>query len=654
MGTHPNTLAYLIAGLTGLGGLLSPALAAESNSIDKVDEHLVVIGRSDNTPLNIAANVTVIDSAEIEMSAATSLTELLRGQAGIQISDSNSGAVFALRGFSAEQAGNNTLILIDGRRLNNIDIAAPNIDAIPLERVERIEILSGSAAVLYGDQAVGGVINIITKAPSASGGSVKLTAGNFDTYGGQADIAGAINADWRYFLATGYEQADNYRRHNASEVGSALGRLQYQDVTDSFFIESSYLDNRRELAGALSLEELQQNPRQANDFNLNDYMHEISRVLRSGYQHALDDQWTLAADGNYADSQVSSVNWGFGGQNQRSLLELSPKIIAKLATSQGELSLVGGIDASRGESEFDWGRSNEQDMAAAYVQGTVPLTSSLSYVIGGRLAKVWDDLIDNTAYPEGVALEQDAHALEFGVNYRPSSTQRWYVRGEDNFRFAKVDEQAYTSPGVVGLKPQTGRSYEAGWDWTPGSHSLRLSLYRLELEDEIVFDPGAPKPDNGVFDGANVNADASRRHGAGLNWDWQLSQGVLLGGEYHYIDAEFTAGANRGKTLSWVAAHTGRGYVSLDFDSQWQLFAEAQYFGERFIGGDDANQAPLLDAYWLSNLALNYRRDAWLASLRLENALDEDYVSAGFFSQWGSGYYPGAGRALRLSASYRF
>ncbi len=168
----------------------------------------------------------------------------------------------------------------------------------------------------------------------------------------------------------------------------------------------------------------------------------------------------------------------------------------------------------------------------------------------------------------------------------PSFEHRVYLRADDNFRFAKVDEQAYTSPGVVGLKPQTGRSYEAGWDWNPDSHSLRLSLYRLDLEDEIVFDPSAEKPVGGAFNGANLNADASRRYGgANLAWDWLLNDMFQFGLEYSYIDAEFTEGANNGKSLSWVAEHSGRGYLSVDITSNWQLFTEAVYTGERFLEG---------------------------------------------------------------------
>ncbi|MCJ8303004.1 TonB-dependent receptor [Shewanella sp.] len=654
-----SKIAILVSSVLTLSVVSSNAMAAEAantgeSQVNSVDEVITVIGRSVNTPLNIAANVNIIDSAQIEMSGATSLTEVLRGQSGIQISDSNSGAVFSMRGFSASQAANNTLILVDGRRLNNIDIAAPSINAIPLNQIERVEILSGSAGVLYGDQAVGGVINIITKAPTGTGGSIQLSGGSFNTYEGKADVSGAINDTWRYYAAASYNQGDNYRDHNANKTSSVLGRLQYQTDSDNFFIETSYYDNDREMAGSLNEDQIKEDPTQANPFNPDDYQHEMTTAIRSGYQHQLNDAWSLGADINYTDSKVKSISWGTSGTNKRSFLEFTPKAVANIVTEKGDLSIVTGIDLSRGESEFDWGRSNVQKVASAYVQASVPLTTSLSYVVGGRYSEATDDLVDGSVYPEGIELDQDAHAFELGLNYRPTATHRLYVRADDNFRFAKVDEQAYTSPGVVGLNPQTGRSYEAGWDWTPESHTLRLSAYRLDLEDEIVFDSSAETPIGGGFPGANVNADASRRYGVSADWDWQLTDKVQLGAEYNYIDAEFTEGVNEGKQLSWVAEHTGRGYFSIDANQNWQVFTEVVYTGERFIEGDNSNAGDKLEAYWLTNLAVNYTKDAWLASFRVDNLFDEQYVSSGYYSSWGNGYYVGTGRALRLTGSYRF
>ncbi len=657
MGTQPTKIAILLGGILSFSCAIQATESSQfetKKSLAKTDEVITVIGRAESTPLNVAANVNIIDAAVIEQSGATTLTEVLRGQSGIQISDTNSGAIFAMRGFSGEQAGNNTLILLDGRRLNNIDITAPSIDAIPLNQIERVEILSGSAGVLYGDQAVGGVINIITKAPSGTGGSLQLSGGSFDTYEGKGDISTAINDYWRAYGAVSYNQGDHYREHNANETSSILGRLQYRDDNSEIFAETSYYDNRRELANALTLAQFEQNPQQSATL-YDSYLHEMTTAARLGGKYQLNQQWSFAADLNYSDSLITGLNnWGTSRRDTRSLLTFNPKALAKYHTNRGELNLVTGLDLSRGESEFSGGRSNVQKQFSAYLQATVPLAQGLTYVVGGRYAKVTDDLVDPQSYANGDDLEQEAHAFEFGLNYRPSDKQRFYIRADENFRFAKVDEQAYTPANVFGLDPQTGRSYEAGWDLNLASQTLRVSVYRLDLEDEIVFDSSATAPTGGSFPGANVNADESRRYGASLDWDWQITSAIQTGLEYNYIDAEFTAGQHDGKQLSWVAEHSGRGYVSFDITDQLQLFTEGVYTGSRFMEGDNGNQDDKLDSYILTNIAVNYRYGAWLGSLRVDNLFDETYVSSGYYSSYGSGYYVGDGRAWRLTASYRF
>ncbi|MBM7072739.1 TonB-dependent receptor [Shewanella sp. 202IG2-18] len=652
MRTMKKQFTLSIAAVLTASYLYTPNAIAEQNAQSKPLEVIVVTGRQAKNDLDIPSNIKVIDSSDIEASGATTLEDVLRGQSGIQVSDTNSGAVFSIRGFNGGQAANNTLILIDGRRLNNIDIAAPAISAIPLNRIERIEVLSGSAGVLYGDQAVGGVINIITKSPTDAGGSVYLAGGSFDSQEVRADYSNRINADWSYYLTANHQKSDSYRRHNASETGSILGRLQYENGDTRFFAESSYYDSDREYAGSLTKEQLKQDPRQSN--STTDYGHQISKVYRLGYSQAINKAWAFDSELNFNDSNTNGSSFGSSATNSRELLRFTPKLIANYKTDSGNLNLLFGSDLSLGKSEFIGGftngRSNTQKLVSLYTQATVPLTKELDYIVGGRYSDITDEIKDPNTFAQGADLDNDAHAVEFGLNYRPNTNNRLYVRAEDNFRFAKVDEQAYSNAN--GLKPQTGRSYEAGWDFSSQKQSLKISLYQLELEDEIVFDPSAEKPyPDARWNGANVNAEASKRLGFDADWNLQLFEKLNVGAEYHYIDSEFTEGTNKGKELPWIAKNTGRVFSTYDLTDSLQLFTEANYVGKRFLEGDNANTGEKLDSYALLNTAINYRKNNWLASLRLDNLLDKEYVSAGY--SYGA-FYPGEGRSWKLSLQYQF
>ena len=171
-----------------------------------------------------------------------------------------------------------------------------------LTKSRRIEILSGSAGVLYGDQAVRWRDQFVTKSPENTGGSVQLSGGSFDTYEGRGDVSGAINKDWRYFFTGSYNQGDNYRKHNANETGSILVAFNIKRPQIRSLFETSYYDDDRENPGSLEKNSLK-NPRYSgNDKRI---FHEMTTAARTGYQHQLNQNWALAADLDYSDTLVS-------------------------------------------------------------------------------------------------------------------------------------------------------------------------------------------------------------------------------------------------------------------------------------------------------------------------------------------------------------
>ncbi|UTM57192.1 TonB-dependent receptor [Photobacterium sp. CCB-ST2H9] len=632
---------------------LQSSLVSAQNT---TEETMVVIGRSANVNSidNIPANVSVITQNDIQESGAQNLSALLRGRAGIQVSDTNSGPVLSLRGFSGEQAASNTLILVDGRKLNRNDLSSPNLNAIALSQVERVEVLSGSAGVLYGDQAVGGVINIITKSPDSTGGSLGATAGSFDTYGYRGDVSGRINDDWHYYFAGNQTNSDNYRQHNESKDGSILGRIQFNQDDKRFFVETNYLDTNREYAGSLTEEQFRENPRQANAAFPNDYAHEISTVYRTGYRQDLVGPWAINTEVSYDDTKSRGIAWGGRTKKKMDDLYASVQLEAGLLTNKGESNVLIGLDYSNSKFDYLTGssdRDNDQQTLSVYGQVNYPVMTDLMVTLGGRYAEVEDDLKDKQAYPDRQSIDNSAHAVELSANYFLNDKQRVYARFDQNFRFAKVDEQAYTSAGVIGLKPQTGDSIEAGWSYSDSYFITSVSVYRLVLEDEIVFDSTASAPNGGLFPGANVNADATRRYGVDLSGTYYLTDSASVGAEYHYVDGEFTKGENKGKNISGVAPYSGRVFGTLTIVRDWQLFAESVYTGSQYRDGDNANSQDKVDSYWLMNVAVNYALNNWQASLRVDNLADESYPSS--VNTWGA-FYSGDGRKATLSVDYQF
>src|SRR3990167_10664747 len=161
---------------------------------------------------------------EMVLTGATSLTEALHTTAGLQLHDSSGTGTqtsISMRGFGAN-AGSNSLILINGIPLTNPDLMVPDINTLPLEDISRIEIISGSESVLYGDQAVGGVINIITDRSTEKNLRLQCGAGSYNTRECHARFANIYQA-LHYQLNLTSKATNNYRDHNEYLSNTFLG-----------------------------------------------------------------------------------------------------------------------------------------------------------------------------------------------------------------------------------------------------------------------------------------------------------------------------------------------------------------------------------------------------------------------------------------------
>ncbi len=142
------------------------SFAEEGESEVTLEEIVVTASRDKEEVRKIPANVSVITAGDIKKSGATSIVGVLEklGSINFKTSSGNpSQAYIDMRGFGGDNPHGRTLIMLDGRRLNRPDMASVNWLQIPINNVERIEVVRGASSVLYGDSAVAGVINIITR-----------------------------------------------------------------------------------------------------------------------------------------------------------------------------------------------------------------------------------------------------------------------------------------------------------------------------------------------------------------------------------------------------------------------------------------------------------------------------------------------------------
>ena len=643
----------LLSALTGLAGDI---LATETT----LPPILVSATRSEREEILIPASITVITRQEIDKYQTRKLSEILQFRGGIQLDDpsgNGESATIDMRGFGPT-AGSNTLILVDGRRLNNSsDASSPDLNSIDPSNIERIEIIQGSAGTLFGNQAVGGMINIVTRKPQAFEARLMGGVGDYAGYRIRGEIGDRLSEGLSYRLSAHQSENDNYRDNSETDRKGLNLRTDLAYAGGNLFFEYQYLDDYQALPGSLFADELTVDRQQSIDVYAGDFSHTYTHVGRLGLSQDLTRHWTFEGEMTCRDNQrdFQSSFRGFPGAEatqDRRVGSLNPRFLGAYSLAAGELLITTGADFEQTDYELrtSFGpQLLDQEIQAYYAQVVLPISPRWSATTGIRHAKI-ENTISNELDP-AEQLDDEVTVGSLGTVFKPTPEWRLFLRADQNYRFATVDEHTNVVHGQpVGIRNQTGTSYETGIAWSRAAALAKLVVYRLDLQDEISFDASSY---------SNTNLDQTRRQGAILEAQWPLTPQLLIGGSFTYTDPKITDGEFEGKRIPLASARTARLFTDWDMDANWSLLTEALYASERVLGGDFTNRFEPMDGYTRLNTSLSFDQAPWRLSLKINNLLDEKYNGSGAVGYdetftLRDAYFPASGRNAWLSMEYRF
>ncbi len=619
-------------------GTLLFALTIPTVAAPLADEVVVTATRSPYSLDRVATTVRVIDAAQIRASGAHNLSEVLRNLGPVQVRDSSGlgrDSRLGLRGFSTAQ---NVLVLVDGRALNNGDLGGPDLTSVALADIERIEVLEGGAGTLYGDQAVGGVINIITQGAGPRGGELRVGRGSYDAERYGAWYRDTFANGLYYRVGTELDRSDAYRDAGAANYENYSGRAGWRHEDGEMFVETRQSDDEFLLTGALSAAQVAVDRRQAGA-SFNDYAAD-NRLTRFGIEQQLAENLQLLASyGDRNDEVVIDSVSGFGtalsGQDRR-VKTFDPRLVYGTDWLRATL----GMDVERVDYDFalDFGfgpsgTEQRQRKRSEYLHLVFTPLERLDLQAGLRHA-VQDVEVD----PFGIDYDQGATVQTLGINWR-GQNGRYYFNRDETFRFALADENVDFLGTFAPLEVQRGVAWELGGEWTWAALDVQLALFEHRLSDEIGFDPA-----RGVF-GANVNFDDTRRRGAPAELRYRVDERMQLGGLYTYTDARFVDGAYDGNRVPDVARQLAKLHAGYQVTEQVQLFGELVHTGGQTL---DLAGAAELGGYTVANLAASWSRGGWTLQARLNNIADKEYSEfATFFGT--RALYPAPERNVLLT-----
>jgi len=617
----------------------------------------------------IPANVTVITKEQIEEAHVETVVDLMRDQAGVMVKDiygNGKSATVDVRGFG-ETAAPNTLVLVDGRRVNEIDLSGVDWTQIALDQIERIEIVRGSGSVLYGDNAVGGVINIITKKPEKPFSfqtGVALGSYNYNKeYGSVSGKWGPLSA----ILSMGYNATDGYRENGLLRAKNVGGKIIY-DLNDniSFSLSGAFNRDKQGLPGGLTQADIDLLGRRAtltpdNQAKTDDGYGDLGAKVK------LWDIGRIEVGLSYRDREVKNIldfpadfytykdkrsinTWGF-----------TPKGILEKPLWIFPNKLIFGLDFYQSDSKVDseatffgFPSSNLSDITqrsvGLYFLDEFSILEKLILSFGYRYQGVTYDIFqENPVFKDNV--KDWEPAWNVGLTYLFGEKSSAFLSIRRSFRFPTTDELilVYPVPQVnPAIKPQTGYDYEAGVRYAFNDKiEANLTLFWIDTYNEFFFNPV-------TF--VNGNYPKTQRRGVEIGGKATPFSWLSVWANYSYIQPILKGRLFSGNQIPGVPTSKGAIGASIRPWKGFLLSANMTLVGSQYMISDWANQVEKLPGYYTFDTRLSYTWKGLNAFFGVNNITNHKYSELAVTNATGTRqlFYPSPERNFFGGVSYTF
>ena len=597
---------------TLLASLLVMASAAQAQQVALADtvsmkETVVTANRIEQPLSDLVADMSIVDRETIEAAGAAGVADVLSRLPGIQmVRNGGAGASTSvyLRGADTRF----TAVYVDGVRLDSQSTGGASWQDIPLESIDRIEVLRGPAAAVYGSDAIGGVVQIFTKKGEGKAKPyVGLGWGSRGTVKAQAGVSGGA-AGWDYNLGVSHASSNGF--NSRTSAGANPDADGYRSNAFNGRIGYQLSANQRVEATALT------------------------SYMNSGYDTSKDDDrsiYKMSAVGlnwqaKWSDIYSTRLQYTQSRdfyQTKPSPYETDTRLHSYLFQNEWKLGAQ-TVTAALERREDKLVNSGLDIGSRERSQNALALGYGLNL---GKHTLQLNARHDRDSEFGGHTTGSAAYGYEFIPNWRATASAGTSFRAPTLY-------QRFSQYGDSSLVPEKGRNVELGLKWGKGSDSFSATVYRNNLSNLInyVGKTGTCPGNIGTFGGCYANVANARYEGITFAASTRVGMVNLQG------SVDFQNPRDTDKDLQ--LARRSKRYASLSADTKvagWKLGAEMQTAGKRF---DDAANKNVLGGYTLWNLSAQKQlsRD-WSLVVRVNNLADKRYELARTYATEGrSGY----------------
>lgn len=621
---------FYIAGL-----ILASSLSMGQDKVVKLEESVITSENTETTIADIPKNITVLTGEEITQRGAKTVAEALKLVSSVIVKEmGGADAAFDIRG-QGPTAKSNVIVLVDGAPINSIDLSGYQTSNIPVDNIERIEVIPSGGSVLYGDGAVGGTINIVTKAPEnkKNYGSLNSEIGSYGLKKQQIRYGTKIGEKLLVEVDYLKKEKDGYRDYSKDDLQSFGFRSRYKLNDGELKFKYNYSKNDFKAPGALTKDEVNEDRTQSNPnaWRIDGKTEKNNFV--GDYLYNINSDLEFKLLGRYAHENYSS-----NGSNYKTEVKyLKPQL--KYSYLDENYVVFGG-DIYQGETrDFAYGNGkSEKNSLGGFIINSSTI-EKFRFTQGYRR--------QNIEYKGDrfVTRKFKEDAIELTGSYLYSDSGSTYVSYTKGFRAPNTDE---INAWAGEFNPQKTETYEIGVKDFVGNTYISTSVFYIETENEIFY--GVNKNDE--FN-KNRNLDGtSKRKGIEFSLEHYFDK-LTISESITYMKTEF----KEGKDIPGIPNIKGVLNFNYKFNEKLSMNNSWEYYGKSYDSNDEANEREKIDSYLLSGLTFVYDfQDGLVINAGINNLFNEkyyDYVGYSSYSKTRN-YYPAPERNYYIGFKYSF
>lgn len=585
---------------------------ASSAAAVEVEPMIVTATRGARTADETLAAVTVITRQDIERRQARSVEDLLRGTPGLTLAN-NGGIGKSTSVFLRGTESDHVLVLIDGVKIGSATLGSAAFQDLPVELIERIEIVRGPRSSLYGSEAIGGVIQIFTRKGAAGFKPfAAIGAGRYRSYSAAAGVSDGT-ARGSYSLSVEGMGTNGFNACDGKPAPGGAGCFTFEPDRDGYRRRAAAVrgDYRFDNGVAVAAHLLRANGDNEFDGGYVNAAESVQQVLGGTLRYAPTDRWqTTLAAGQSRDESDNFKDGSFQSRFDTERDSLSWQNDVTLSDTQW---LTLGLD-------YQDDRVEGTTTYAVSARDTTGVFALYQAAFGAHNAQLSVRRDDNAQFGN-----RTTGGLAWG--YAVNDRLRLLASYGTAFKAPTFNELYFPAYGNADLRPEESRSLEFGLAGRTGFGDWSVNVFETRVDDLIAFNAARFAPDN-------IAQARIRGMEAVFNthWgEWDLASALTL------LDPDNrSADTDDGNVLPRRARQSLR----LDADRSFgRLGLGATLFaaGRRY---DDLANTRELDGYTTLDLRSEYRlAHDWRLQARIENLFDRDYETAAFYNPPGRGLY---------------